>query len=125
MTAIRTLGDISRATQPGFEGEIREFIHRDFSFRQKPAAADGADKSADSTSAVVERICGSALQDIDRVILELHGMRDVLRHEGDRVRDALSEFTALSRTAMASMRIISESVARWKPEALRIGHENG
>jgi hypothetical protein len=41
-------------------------------------------------------------------------VRDFLRSEGDRVQREISGYATLSQTAMASMRVISESMAQWR-----------
>jgi hypothetical protein len=61
--------------------------------------------------------------EIDRVMLELRGVRDMLRSEGERVQRTISDYAALNHTARTSMQIISEGLARWRPETPRISQE--
>jgi len=97
-----------------FEGEIREFIRKDAPWRRRP---DAAEPQGENINFLVERVAGASLNEIDKVIHELRSVRDLLRTEGDRVQRELAGYTNLSQTAMASMRIISESMAQWRATA--------
>jgi hypothetical protein len=54
------------------------------------------------------------LNEIDNVIGELRSVRDFLRNEGDRVQREIAGYATVSQTAMASMKVISESMAQWR-----------
>ena len=122
MTVIKTLGDIARAAQthPGFEGEIREFIRRDVSFRHVARTQDSAEDTVENVADLIDRVSSNSAAEIDRVMLELRGVRDLLRREGERVQRAITDYTALNHTTRTSMQIISEGLARWRPEPPRI-----
>jgi hypothetical protein len=125
MTASKPerLGEIDQAAASEFEGEIREFVRRDVSFwrrqqRQEPAT----DAVAESVNSVLQRVSSASIEEIERVIGELQTMRDMLRAEGERVQREIAGYANLSQAAMASMKIMSESLSRWKP-APAIRHE--
>jgi hypothetical protein len=100
------------------EGEIRAFVRRDISVFRRPRA-DFAEPGVDGVNAVIERAAGASVDEIERVIAELSGVRDMLRGEGDRVRREISGYASLCQAAMSSMKVIGESVAHWKSHAGR------
>jgi len=110
------LGDIAQAA-PEFEGQIREFIRRDVTGRRR-LRDEAGDPGVDSVNLLIERVAGQTVAEIDRVVGELSSMRDMLRREGERVQRELTGYAGLSQSAMMSMKIISESLAQWKPGAL-------
>ena len=98
-----------------FEGEIREFIRRDVAPRR--AQNDGAlpgDPASDHANKLMSNVSGAAMEQIDRVILELQGIRDMLRNEGERVSREISGFASLNHAAITSMKVIADSLAQWK-----------
>ena len=113
----RPNGDVRSADPTGVEGEIREFIRRDVApVRRLPQAAQPqtGEISAEQVNALVARIAGASMEEVDRVILELQGVRDMLRAEGERVTRDIAGYASLSHAAMTSMRVIADSLAQWK-----------
>jgi hypothetical protein len=95
-----------------FEGDIREFIRKDVApWRRRQESGEAP---ADNINFLVERVAGASLTEIDNVINQLHNLRELLRTQGDRVQREIASYANLSQTAMASMKIISESVAQWR-----------
>jgi hypothetical protein len=99
-----------------FEGEIREFVRRDVAparrGRNEPETA--GDPAADHVSKLVGRVSNASLEQIDRVIAELQGVREMLRSEGERVTREIAGFASLNHAAITSMQVLAESVAQWK-----------
>lgn len=110
------LGDLAQSS-PEFEGQIREFIRRDVTARRR-TRDDTNDPAVESVNLLIERVSGQTVTEIERVVGELNNMRDMLRREGERVQRELTGYAGLSQSAMMSMKIISESLAQWKPGAL-------
>ena len=113
----RPNGDARPADATGVEGEIREFIRRDVApVRRLPQAAQPqtSEISADQVNTLVARIAGASMEEVDRVILELQGVRDMLRAEGERVTRDIAGYASLSHAAVTSMRVIADSLAQWK-----------
>jgi hypothetical protein len=110
------LGDIAQSS-PEFEGQIREFIRRDVTGRRRPRE-EASDPAVENVNLLIERVSGQTVAEIDRVMGELSNMRDMLRREGERVQRELTGYAGLSQSAMMSMKIIGESLAQWKPNAL-------
>lgn len=112
------LGDIDQAAANAFEGEIREFVRRDVNAaRRATAEAETAgDPVADNLNALIRRVSGASMEEIDRVILELQSVRDMLRKEGDRVSREVAGYASLSHAAMTAMSVIADSLTQWKGE---------
>jgi hypothetical protein len=111
------LGEIDQAAASAFEGEIREFVRRDNAARRTTAEGDAAGEPvADNLNALIRRVSGASMEEIDRVILELQSVRDMLRKEGDRVSREVAGYASLSHAAMTAMSVIADSLTQWKGE---------
>jgi hypothetical protein len=98
-----------------FEGEIREVIRRDVAPRRsRTEPLSAGDSPADHVNQLIGQVSGASMEQIDRVILELQSIRDMLRTEGDRVTREISGFASLNHAAITSMRVIADSLAQWK-----------
>jgi hypothetical protein len=116
--------DANQVAAAAIEGEIREFVRRDVAApRLQPSEVNAvADPAVESLNALVQRVAGASIGEIDRVIDELQGVRDMLRNEGDRVNRELAGYASLSRASMTAMRVIADSIKQWKslpPESRR------
>jgi hypothetical protein len=114
--APERLGEIDQAAANAFEGEIREFVRRDVARRPRGEAEAGGDVVADNLGTLIRRVSSQSMDEIDRVILELQGVRDMLRQEGDRVTREVSGYASLNHAAMTAMQVIGESVKQWRGE---------
>ena len=106
-----------QAAVTAFEGEIREFVRRDVAYlgRQR---GDGdepvSEPVTDNLNALIRRVSGASTEEIDRVILELQGVREMLRSEGERVGREIAGYASLSHAAMTAMKVIGDSLTQWK-----------
>jgi hypothetical protein len=113
-TAPVKLADVDQAVS-AFEGEIREFVRRDVGAQRKVRNPEpNAEASADNMNALIQRVSGATMDEIDRVIAELEGVRDMLRNEGERVSREVAGYASLSHAAMTTLKVISESLTQWK-----------
>jgi hypothetical protein len=114
------LGAVDQAAATAFEGEIREFVRRDVATlrRQRSEGDAAADPAAENLNALIRRVAGASMEEIDRVILELQGIRDMLRSEGERVSRELSGYASLSHASMTAMKVIGDSLKQWKDAPL-------
>ena len=109
---------IDKATESAVEGEIREFVRRDVAtFRRSPEAESEA--VASNIGTLLQRVAGSSVQEIDRLIGELQALREMLQAESARVQREITEYAHLSQSAMQSTKIISDSLSKWKAEGTR------
>ncbi len=107
--------DINQAAANAVEGEIREFVRRDVAFlRRQRNDVDGDEAVSDNLNSLIRRVSGASMEEIDRVILELQGVRDMLRNEGERVSREIASYASLSHAAMTTMKVIGDSLKQWK-----------
>ena len=111
----REPSDLDKSTESAVEGEIREFVRRDVATLRRTPEAD-SEVVANNISTLLQRVAGSSVQEIDRLMTELHTLRELLQSEGARVQREISEYAHLSQSAMQSTKVISESLAKWKSE---------
>ena len=95
------------------EGEIREFVRRDgASLRRAPE--NDSEMVANNISKLLQRVAGTSVQEIDRLIAELQTLRQLLNDQGARVQREITEYAQLSQSAMQSTKIFGESLSQWK-----------
>ena len=99
-----------------FEGEIREFVRRDVAPGRDVAPArkplppeGGGDFSANNINTLIQKVSGASVQEIDKLISELQGLRNYLQNEGE-----LMNYAQLSQATTNSTKVIAESMAQWK-----------
>ena len=102
-----------------FEGEIREFVRRDFASLKQPESLKRPDIgsgefAASNIRSLVQRVAGTSLQEIDNLIGELQNLRDHIANEGERVQREITGYAQLNHAALTSTRIISDSMSKWK-----------
>ena len=114
--APEKLSDVDQAAANAFEGEIREFVRRDVSFIRRPRSESetAPDPVTDNLNSLIRRVSGASMEEIDRVILELQGIRDMLKAEGDRVHREIAGYASLSHASMTAMKVIGDSLTQWK-----------
>lgn len=110
------------------EAGIRDFVRNDVAYLRRPMANEHAlDANAEATvnnvNSLIQRVAGTSLSEIEHLITELEGLRELLHAEGQRVQREISGYAQLSSAAMKSTRVIAENVAQWKrtAEGLRNG----
>jgi hypothetical protein len=114
------LANLDETNDSEVEGEIREFVRRDAAVLRRAPDNDG-ELIANNIGMLVQRVGGSSVHEIDRLITELNTLREHLQNEGARVQRELAEYAHLSQSAMQSTKIIAESLSHWKSA----GNPNG
>ncbi len=113
--APERLSDINQAAANAVEGEIREFVRRDVALlRRQRNDVDGGETVSNDLNSLIRRVSGASMEEIDRVILELQGVRDMLRNEGERVCREIAGYASLSHAAMTAMKVVGDSLKQWK-----------
>ena len=105
--------DLDEPTANEVEGEIREFVRRDVATLRRHPEAD-SELVANNIGSLLQRVAGTSVQEVDRLIAELQALRELLNKEGARVQREIVEYANLSQSAMQSTKIIAESLAKWK-----------
>jgi dsDNA-specific endonuclease/ATPase MutS2 len=107
--------DIDETGTTSFEGEIREFVRRDFAPLRRLQPEPGSSEFAVANiNSLVQRVAGTSIQEIENLISELQALRNYLESEGERVQRELAGYAQLNQAAIKSTKIIAESMAQWK-----------
>ena len=131
MNAIRsekidsTEEDTDLAAVSEVEAGIRDFVRNDIAYLRRPptmhSSEPGLEPSTEATvnnvNSLIQRVAGTSLGEIENLISELEGLRDLLHAEGQRVQREISGYAQLSQAAMKSTRMIADNVAQWKRAA--------
>jgi hypothetical protein len=104
---------IDKTGEAQVEGEIREFVRRDVATLRRQPEND-SEMVASNIGNLLQRVAGTSVKEIDKLIAELQTLREMLHNEGARVQREIVEYAALSQAAMQSTRIIAESLTHWK-----------
>ena len=70
--------------------------------------------SATEPSGDIVALGETSIEEIEKLMDELRVARDYLRTEGERVRSVNARYAHLTRTASASVKIIAESMGKWR-----------
>jgi hypothetical protein len=130
--------DTNLAAVSEVEAGIRDFVRNDIAYLRRPAGSAAADVAAPATdtpldasteatvssvNSLIQRVAGTSLAEIERLISELESLRDLLHAEGQRVQREISGYAQLSQAAMKSTRLIADNVAQWKRAADNLRHD--
>jgi hypothetical protein len=110
------------------EEGIREFVRNDIAYLRRPPmmspetaphapASDSSESTVNSVNSLIQRVAGTSLAEIEKLISELESLRDLLHAEGQRVQREISGYAQLSQAAMKSTRMIADNVTQWKRAA--------
>ena len=107
------------------EAGIRDFVRNDIAYPRRPATATPEATTLDATAeatvnnvnSLIQRVAGTSLAEIEKLISELESLRDLLHAEGQRVQREISGYAQLSQAAMKSTRMIADNVTQWKRSA--------
>jgi hypothetical protein len=81
---------------------------------QAPDRIQSNEGPAAHLDALIRRIAGNSMDEIDTVIRELESIRALLRNEGERVTREIAGYASLSQASMTAMKVISDSLMAWK-----------
>jgi hypothetical protein len=109
------------------EAGIREFVRNDVAYLRRPAPTmvssvepalePTAEATVNNVNSLIQRVAGTSLAEIEKLIAELESLRDLLHAEGQRVQREISGYAQLSQAAMKSTRMIADNVTQWKRAA--------
>ena len=115
-------GDLAAVSE--VEAGIREFVRNDIAYLRRPAAGAetapldaNAEATVNNVNSLIQRVAGTSLAEIEKLISELESLRDLLHAEGQRVQREISGYAQLSQAAMKSTRMIADNVTQWKRAA--------
>jgi hypothetical protein len=114
--AFRKMRNTVEDDQPAeteVEGEIREFVRRDVvGIRRQPES--DSELVASNVNQLLQRVAGTSVQEIDKLITELQTLRDTLHSEAARVQREIVQYSTLTQAALQSTKIIAESLTQLK-----------
>jgi hypothetical protein len=89
------------------ESETRDLV---------PAGAPSTPKSETDVeiAPLVQQVGATSIAEIEKMIGELQEAKDFLQSEGERVQRETEQYTTLTQMASASVKIISDTVAKWR-----------
>jgi len=109
----REPAEVETSAETEVEGEIREFVRRDVvGIRRQPES--DSELVANNINQLLQRVAGTSVQEIDKLITELQTLRDTLQSEAARVQREIVEYATLSQASLQSTKIIAESLTHWK-----------
>jgi hypothetical protein len=106
---------------PEIETDIRAYVRQESS--RQPVERDHAPEQADREShtggipELIQRVAGSSVTEIDRLIADLTQLRDHLQREGKRVETEIAAFAQTGSAAASSIKEISQTLGRFKRAA--------
>lgn len=132
--------DSNLAAVSEVEAGIRDFVRNDIAYIRRPVpgvttssdATEGApeapldsntEATVNSVNSLIQRVAGTSLGEIEKLVAELESLRDLLHAEGQRVQREISGYAQLSQAAMKSTRLIADNVAQWKRAADGLRHD--
>jgi hypothetical protein len=116
MTFLKTResAEVETSAETEMEGEIRDFVRRDVATSLRRQPESDSEVVATNIGALLQRVAGTSVQEIEKLIGELQTLRDMLQTEAARVQREIVEYATLSQAAMQSTKIIAESLTQWK-----------
>jgi hypothetical protein len=117
--------DVDNAAVSQVEDGIREFVRNDIAYLRRPQVPSpdtapidpNAEATVNNVNSLIQRVAGTSLAEIEKLISELESLRDLLHSEGQRVQREISGYAQLSQAAMKSTRMIADNVNQWKRAA--------
>ena len=116
MTFLKTResAELDTSVETAVEGEIRDFVRRDVATSLRRHPETDSEMVASNIGSLLQRVAGTSVQEIDKLITELQTLRDMLHNEAARVQREIVEYATLSQAALQSTKIIAESLTHWK-----------
>jgi hypothetical protein len=111
---MRNTVEDDQPTETKLEGEIREFVRSDVVTNRKRQPESDSELVASNINQLLQRVAGTSVQEIDRLITEMQTLRDALHSEAARVQSEIVQYSALTRAALESTKIIAESLTQFK-----------
>jgi hypothetical protein len=125
--------DSNLAAVSEVEAGIRDFVRNDIAYLRRPVPGamnteantkepngklePTTEATVTNVNSLIQRVAGTSLGEIEKLVTELESLRDLLHEEGQRVQREISGYAQLSQAAMKSTRMIADNVSQWKRTA--------
>ena len=73
-----------------------------------------AEPSSETIAGLVQKVGAPSIAEIEKLIGDLQTARSYLQSEGERIEQEMTRYAHLSDTASASVKIITESLGKWR-----------
>jgi hypothetical protein len=107
---------------------IRDFVLQDTAHLRRNAEnvtrPENSGHAVTDVNSLVQQVASVSLDELDDAIVDLRNLRDFLHGEGERVRREISGFLQLNQAAMASTKLITDSVRQWNEGARGAGQRS-
>jgi hypothetical protein len=110
--------DAAKPLPPTFDKLIKELpslINQELSAPERSSTTEPA--------ADIASFGDTSIEEIEKLMEELRVARDYLRAEGERVRRINARYAHLTRTASASVKVIAESMGKWRTTEMEAATE--
>lgn len=105
------------STVPSITADVESGIREALRMDRRPLRRVAPSGNAEPGTALISKMSDAPIEEIDRAIGELQGMRKALQEHGERVQRELSDYASTSRSALNSLKSLSDSLAQWKQPA--------
>jgi hypothetical protein len=105
------------STVPSITADVESGIREALRLDRRPLRRVAPIANGEPGSALISKMSDAPIEEIDRAIGELQGMRKALQEHGERVQRELAEYAGTSRSALNSLKSLSDSLAQWKQPA--------
>ena len=105
-TAPRQHEQIDAAAQ--LEEDLTALIRRDSPPSRHRDREPVADPTSGQLNGLLQQVGGVSIEEIDRIILELQSVRDLLCGEGERLSTEIARYADLNNTTMTLMRSVAD-----------------
>jgi hypothetical protein len=95
------------------EGEIREVVSPG-STAPWPRQENDNELAASNITSVLQHVTGTSVQEIEKLIVELQMLREMLQREAARVQRQIVGYASLIQNSRRSITTISESLSFWQ-----------
>ena len=97
-TAPRQHEEIDAAAH--LEENLSALIRRDIPPSRHRDSEAVADPTSGHPNELLQQVANASIEEIDRIILELQGVRDMLRGEGERLSNEIARYATLNNMTM-------------------------
>jgi hypothetical protein len=79
---------------------------------------------AERMRSMLLRLTSNSLEELEDLAAELQEVREFLKSEGERVQREVANYAQLNQSALAAIKIITETIGPWKSTALESEPQN-
>ncbi len=97
--------------QPKIEAELRDILRRDRELLRQPGGTASTGAHQNPTD-LVHRVASMSAEQVERVVLQLQSLSELLKSERDRVNREIAGYIKLNDHALSAMQTISRALTQ-------------